>query len=110
MSTLIIGSDNLVLELGNTENVVLATGTYTAGQVVVEGASNWSFTDITEGARSLVLLSDVDTAADGDRAIGAEGTFNGRVVTVANAGGIDVSLQAMLQKKNIVVKDTIAKA
>lgn len=103
-----IGSRNLVLERGDTEGITLAAGAYTAGQVVVEGATlgTYSYADVTDEERAYVLLEDVTTATDGTASIGATGTFNENKVTLNN-GTITVALEAILQKKGIHLKTNI---
>jgi len=78
----VIGSDNLVFKRGATAGVTLAAGTYTAGSLLVEGATNWSLTAIDGTARIGVLLEDVDTAVDGTESVVAlEGDFNLNKIT-----------------------------
>jgi len=101
-----IGSKNLEFRTDDTENIVLEDGTYTAGQVVVEGETEYSFTGIDDAKRAFVLLEDVETDTDGKNAVGATGVFNANVVTLSD-GDLTPELNAMLQKKGIILKTSI---
>lgn len=103
-----IGSKNLQFSVENTENVTLVAGTYTAGQIVVFNGTAWEYGEVSNAKQALVLLQDVVTATDGDRAIGATGTFNGNIVTVSSVAAGE-ELGAVLQNKGIYLKTAIKK-
>ncbi len=104
---MVIGSDNLIFETTNTEGITLAAGTYTAGTIVIEGATEWSLASLDDTVRALVLLSDIETAVDGTAAIGAEGVFNLNKITKDDGALTAIQVAAVLQKKNIFLKTAI---
>ncbi len=108
---MVIGSKNLQIKVNDTEGVTLEAGTYTAGQVVVEGATagKFSFVALSDTARAFVLLDDVDTVVDGTSGVGATGVFNSNVANIQD-GTITVELNAILQKKGIFLKQSIKEA
>ena len=100
-----VSPENWIKRVDETVGVTLAAGTYVKGALIVESATpgTFEFADVDsakDGQRVLVLRDAVDTATDGDAAIGVTGEFSKAKITFHGAQTAD-TLSGALQRNGI---------